>query len=382
LKIYTFYLPQFHECQYNNEWWGKGFTEWDIVKKGKKQFKGHDQPKIPENGYYDLTKNNTIEEQYHLAKENGIDGFVFYHYWYEGKRPLSKPIDLVLKDKSIDIEFSLCWANHSWTRSWTNRMGSMDVLIEQTYESELDERKKHFAFLNEVFCDERCTKVNNKALFQIYNPENIPNLIEFIKELREYSQQENNIEIHISAIVTAWKQNWDYLDVFDTVTFFQPSLALFSPINLFGGIKGSLSSSNFISAFTRSLPHSIKKQLYRIQDKFFNKIHVFDYDEVWNNLIDQYKCSKQFKKHVIPSAFVDFDNTPRYGKRAKIMKGFSPEKFGKYLHKLIETTEAYGSEKIIFINAWNEWGEGMYLESDGKDGDRRLVEVRNVKNKF
>ena len=379
LKLYAFYLPQFHECPYNNEWWGKGFTEWDIVKKGHKLFEDHDQPKIPEKGYYDLTKGNTIEDQYHLAKENGIDAFVFYHYWYEGKRPLSKPIDLILADKSIDIEFSLCWANHSWTRSWTNRMGSLDVLIEQTYESDLDQRKKHFHFLNEAFCDVRCTRVNNKALFQIYNPHDIPNLHEFICELREYCLNESNIEIHISAVVNAWKQNWDYLDVFDTVTFFQPSLALFSPINLFGGIKGSFGSSSFIPALIRSLPDSIKKPLYKLQDKFFNRISVFDYDEVWNKLIAQYNSSKAFKKHVIPSAFIDFDNTPRYGKRAKIMKGFSPEKFGKYLNKLIETTEAYESEKIIFLNAWNEWGEGMYLESDVKHGDSRLMEVKRAK---
>jgi lipopolysaccharide biosynthesis protein len=381
IKIYAFFLPQFHECSFNNEWWGKGFTEWENVKNALPMYEGHNQPRIPVDGYYNLQDKQTLINQFQKALDNGIDGFSIYHYWYEGKRPLGNIMDLLLGNPDINAKFSPCWANHSWTRSWTNRMGAFDVLIEQTYESCADDRAKHYSYLNCIFNDSRCIKVDGNPLFQIYRPENIPNLKEFIDDLRKYTFENGKNKIHISALITGWQYSWDYLNLFDSVTFFQPSLSLFSPVNIFSENLPKLQKNGF-SLFVRALPDSLKKYLYRLQDIFFNKITFFDYDQVWRNLIAQFQRAQQSQFNVFPSAFVDFDNTPRYKRRAKIMIGFTPEKFGKYLSLLKKIYEAkkQDTEKVIFINAWNEWGEGMHLEADKRYGNDILLEVMKVKN--
>jgi lipopolysaccharide biosynthesis protein len=374
LKIYSFFLPQFHECPFNNEWWGIGFTEWNNVKNGVPQFKGHHQPRVPLDGYYDLNNAQVLKDQFKNAKLHGIDGFVVYHYWYEGKRPLGKVMDTLLENQDIEGSFSPCWANHSWTRSWTNRMGAYDVLIEQTYEIDLEERQKHYKYLNCIFKDKRSIKIEDKPLFQIYRPELIPNLQDFIFDLRKYSKDNHDIDLHISALITGWQYSWEYLKLFDSATFFQPSVALFSPENIFS--KEAIKKNN-IDVLIRALPERFKKYLYRIQDVFFNKIAVFEYEVIWEKLINQYKATFNQEIRVFPSAFVDFDNSPRYKQRAKIMKGFSIESFGRYFRQLIQ--ESKKRDSVVFINAWNEWGEGMHLEADEFYENQRLEEIRKIK---
>ena len=142
--VYTFFLPQFHECDFNNEWWGKGFTEWNNVRNSKKLFNNHDQPKIPLNGYFDLNNVNELTDQANLAKSHGINGFIFYHYWSKGQRPLGKVLDTFLANKVINIDFALSWANHSWTKTWTNNRGSLNTLFKQEYEID---NTNHFDFI-------------------------------------------------------------------------------------------------------------------------------------------------------------------------------------------------------------------------------------------
>lgn len=381
-KFYSYFLPQFHECIFNNQWWGKGFTEWDNVRSAKPLFSGHLQPKVPDQGYFDLSEEGIIESQFELANEHGVDGFVFYHYWYEGKRPLAKPLDMVLDNKSMNIKFSICWANHSWTRSWKNRAGSLDVLIEQTYERTYEGRRAHFRFLHDAFVDSRYIRVSGRPLFQIYIPQDIPDLPRFIGELRAYCHEASKTEIHISALVANWLPSWNLLRDFDSVTLHQPALALFSPDDVFPEKNNVMLNPGFFSATVRALPLPIKRILYPIQDKVFNRVSFFNYESAWNKVLLQTKNAFRTGMHILPSAFVDFDNTPRYKGRAKIIKGFTPDLFGDYLKKLACMASSGSGENILFINAWNEWGEGMYLQSDVAYGNSRLLQIQKVKNEL
>lgn len=372
------YLPQFHDCPLNSQWWGAGFTEWDNVKAAKPLFQGHQQPRAPRGGYYLLNSKEVIQAQADLARTYGIDGFSIYHYWYEGVRPLAKPLDLILAHSDLNLNFSVCWANHSWTRSWKNRLGSLDVLIEQTYERGAAALEKHHAFLCRAFADSRYIRIQGRPLLQIYLPENIPRLSDFIEGLRGHVLRELGCDIHVSAMLTAWRPDWSYLSVFDSVTLFQPSLALFSPRELLSWRATGLSTTN-MSVLLRAAPQWLKLIIYAIQDRLPDSHKVFDYRDIWEKLIDQYdSCANIFEKPVYPMAFVDFDNTPRYGRRARLFQGYSCRDFQQYLERLVSKVRAVGPDGLVFLNAWNEWGEGMYLEPDVASGFERLEAVRAV----
>ncbi len=372
------YLPQFHDCPLNSQWWGPGFTEWNNVRAARPLFPGHQQPRAPRDGYYALDTPDAIAAQAAQARAHGIDGFGIYHYWYEGVRPLAKPLDLILAHPDIELEFSLCWANHSWTRSWKNRLGSLDVLIEQTYERTPEALARHQAFLCRAFADRRYIRVDGRPLLQIYVPENIPALPRFIEGLRERALREIGSDIHVSAMLTAWHPDWSYLDALDSVTLFQPSLALFSPADLFAAGAAGLSASGF-SARLRAAPQWFKRLVYLVQDRLPESHKVFGYDDTWNRLIEQYEhCARAPGRRVFPMAFVDFDNTPRYRERARIFEGYSDAGFKRHFARLVEAAGRHQPGGIVFLNAWNEWGEGMYLEPDTRSGAARLEAVRDV----
>lgn len=366
LKFVAMYLPQFHDCPLNSKWWGPGFTEWNNVKAAKPLFSGHEQPRVPQDGHYSLDNPEVIQAQAIQARAHGIDGFAIYHYWYEGTRPLAKPLDLILANPDLDLSFSLCWANHSWTRSWKNRLGSLDVLIEQTYEVDDAARSQHEDFLCRVFSDRRYIRVNGKPLLQIYLPESIPELPRFIDRLRLTAQRQLNTEIHISALLTAWQPDWSYLDNFDSVTLFQPSLALFSPVDLFDDGAVGLNGPG-LTARLRASPEWLKRIIYLIQDQLPESYKLFSYDDTWIRLIKQYEhCLNSYKGQVYPMAFVDFDNTPRYRTRARIFDGYSDAGFNKYLTRLTALSNQHQKDGIVFINAWNEWGKVCTLSQTQK----------------
>ena len=184
MKVIAFYLPQFHEIPENNEWWGEGFTEWVNVKKAQKLFDGHNQPRIPlNNNYYNLLDNNVKKWQVELANKYGVYGFCFYHYWFNGKLLLEKPVEQFLKDKSLNIHYCICWANEHWTNAWAGKQAK--VLIEQKYGTE-KEWKEHFEYLLPYFKDERYIKEDNKPLLIIYRPE----LIDCLKDMLEFWDKE------------------------------------------------------------------------------------------------------------------------------------------------------------------------------------------------
>lgn len=375
-KVLAYFLPQYHSCEYNNKWWGEGFTEWNNVRVANKLFEDHYQPRVPLEGYYDLLSDGELGRQYAQAKAAGIDGFSIYHYWYEGKKPLGSVVEKILADKSIEMNFSLCWANHSWTRTWRNHSGALDVLVEQTYEKNYEDLEPHFEFLDTCFMDERYIRLNGKPLFQIYIPEDIADLEAFIDQLRGYFKAKRGIEIHISATVRRKNDNFDYLNIFDSVTLNQPTLALFSSQSIFSTEPTTTKISKKVlrEKILQSSP-LLKKYIFRLWDLLPSNYATYDYASAWESLISQSK--KAIADSEIPvnlTAFVEFDNTPRYGKRAKIITGFSPEIFGKYLSELHDVSSQNGGE-VLFINAWNEWGEGMYLQDDDKYQNRKLEAV-------
>jgi hypothetical protein len=342
-------------------------------------FAGHRQPRVPRNGYYSLSDFETFQGQAEQAVSYGVDGFSIYHYWYEGVRPLATPLDNILKEDRIGIDFAICWANHSWTRSWRNNSGALDVLIEQTYESNLQSRLRHYEFLCRVFSHKNYLKSNGKPFMQIYRPEDIPNLADYLDGLRNTVSKRLGTELHLSAMITGWRRRWDYLKSFDSVTLFQPSLALFSPINIFN-VDQRLLSSSFLKAWVRDSPISVRKVMYAIQDLLPEKYQIFNYDDVWKKTREQSAvCSSLLKMPVYSMGFVDFDNTPRYKRRAKVFVGEKLESFRGHLEALYRDVKARPKDsEFLFINAWNEWGEGMYLEPDSEVGFQRLEAVSAV----
>lgn len=357
------FLPQYHNCELNSVWWGEGFTEWDNVKTASPLFDGHRQPRVPLTDYYDLLDDGELESQALMARKFGIEAFSIYHYWSKGKMPLRKPLDLILANPSLNINFSLTWGNHSWTRSWQNRAGALDVLMEQEYEIEEDDRILHFNFLCKAMLDKRYTLVNNRPLFQIYKPETIPNLEDWIRLFRQHAYNTFGLNPWISGMVnTSPLESSAFL--FDSLTSFQPTMALYGKESLFdSAIKVDTS---FLGYLIRSPKNPFKKLMYKIQDSLPDRYKSKDYEEVWERLIRQYSISSVSSPiPLFPMAFTDFDNTPRYRGRALIMKNSSSECFESGLRRLAQVAQSSDvEEKLIFINAWNEWGEGMYLQPD------------------
>lgn len=376
MKISAMFLPQFHEDPHNSKWWGKGFTEWNNVRAAVPAFQGHNQPRIPLDGYFNLSDPQELCRQAVQATSHGIDAFTFYDYWYEGTRLLMRPLDQFLANPDIEIEFSLCWANHAWTRSWTNRTGALDVLIRQSYAPEGAARLEHYEHLCNAFADPRYLRINGRPIFQVYDPHSIP--AGYLEGLKRYASQKIGTSIHLSAFVTAWRADWSYLSEFDSATLFQPSAALFSPATMFGTTARKVDFETRL----RNAPLGLKKLIYIMQDLLPDRIRLHDYADTWRDLLEQYEVSAQDCPVPLNAmAFVDFDNSARYRGRARIMSDFTVEKFRAGLTNLVDMA-AKREADVLFINAWNEWGEAAYLQPDAADGLARLEVVRDAKSRI
>lgn len=373
----SYFLPQYHSCPYNNKWWGEGFTEWNNVREAVPLFEGQHQPRVPKDGYFDLLERDELEKQYGEASKAGVDGFAIYHYWYEGQKPLGAVLENILEHKDLDVRFSICWANHSWTRSWRNNSGALDVLIEQTYENSQEDMVKHFMFLEKCFLDDRYVTIDGKPIFQIYAPENIGNLDFYLRSMRTYFSDKHGLDIHIAATVKRKNPDLAYLAYFDSLTLNQPTLALFSDVNILGTASPNRKSFKLRDVI-QNLPNWAKKYVFRLWDILPSKHTVYDYDATWQKLITQSKAAIEESIHPINlTSFVEFDNTPRYKNRATILSGFTVQKFEKYTGELYNLA-CEKNTGIFFINAWNEWGEGMYLQSDDKYNNTRLTSLGKV----
>lgn len=383
MKIIALYLPQFHEIPENNEWWGEGFTEWTNVKKSKPLFSKHNQPRIPlNNNYYNLLDNDVKQWQIKIAKEYGVYGFCFYHYWFkDGKKLLEKPVEQFLENKELDFPFCLSWANEPWSRRWDG--SEHKIIMPQEY-GDKKEWKEHFDYLLPFWKDERYIKNNGKPLFVIYRPEIIPQLNEMIDYWQELA-----VENGLDGISFVYQFPEFYFTEnkndsrFDYGIEFEP---LFSRMmktkseSTIIKIKKELDPKNKnIRWYTNKLKSVVNGQLDKYAKKDFEfrfkAINLNNYDEI----VEVSTNHNPISNKSIPGVFTDWDNSPRRGENnATLFQGSTPEKFKEYLSKQIKRAENLYEKEMIFINAWNEWAEGAYLEPDEKHGFAYLEAVRDA----
>jgi hypothetical protein len=354
-RIIALHLPQFYPFPENDEWWGKGFTEWRNVAKATPRFKGHYQPHIPADlGFYDLRLKECRLEQEKLAKEYGIYGFCYYHYWFNGHLIMEKPVEAKLADKEEDFPFMLCWANENWHRNWAG--GFNEVLIEQHYNKEDD--IAHFKYLLPFFKDKRYIKVDGKPVFCIYRPALFPDFNESVKTWQDLARKEG-FQLYICKFEAGREWGKEYMPKSaDAAVEFQP----------------------------------INKEGWDRRYSWKNKIGEHVFHKTLFNSIFPYKKYVQFqiKKEPFtdykryPSVCPIWDNSSRRVNQAfSCFKDVSPEWFEKWLEHVYNTFEPFSPEEnFIFINAWNEWAEGCHLEPDLKYGRSFLEAIKNVINRY
>ncbi len=345
-KTIAFYLPQFHPIPENNEWWGKGFTEWTNVSKAQPLYNGHYQPHLPADfGFYDLRVRETRHEQIKLAKNFGIEGFCYHYYWFSGKRLLEKPFNDMLADPNSDMPFCICWANENWTRRWDG--AEYQILIAQNY---TDEDDLHFIKdLIPVLKDPRYIKLDGAPFIIVYRPQQLPDPSKTVKVWREYAQSMGIEKLHLCAALTF--DNTDYIQLgFDSGVEFPPH-----------NLKGVKILNNDL----------------RFTNSFFGSI--FSYESIATHYLNKNTEHQRVFKTVFPS----WDNTARRGDKAMLVANGTPQNYEYWLARSIELTKKNypNRESFVFINAWNEWAEGCHLEPDRKYGYQFLeATLRAVSN--
>ena len=358
-KILAFYLPQYYPFKENNEWWGEGFTEWTSVGRAKPLFKGHYQPKVPKDlSYYDLRVPETREKQAELAKKYGIDGFCYWHYWFgNGKRLLYQVEDEVTASGKPDFPFCFCWANHTWyAKNWNAKDSKKGyvTLIEQRYPGKED-YIAHFDLCLKSFKDPRYIKRDNKPVFAIYDAASIPDISVFMSVWNELAVEHGfNGMYFISYNMNVEKYEKIKNSPFDEFVVDTMNLAE-KPM---GRIK---------ALYRKVLSHFGQENLLSLR--------LVKYSDYVKTTLDYFLLHPEVSMCLLPN----YDHSPRSGKNAIILTDSTPEAFGNLLKgakKILDKNE--GKQKFVFIKAWNEWGEGNYLEPDLKYGRGFLEQIRNV----
>lgn len=344
MKYIAFYLPQFHDVKENNEWWGNGFTEWTNVTTAKPLFEGHYQPQIPKDlGFYNLMYDDIKLKQEEMALEYGIDAFCYYHYWFNGKLLLEKPLEQKLKNKDLTLPFCLCWANESWTKIWDGL--DNEVLIEHNVEKY--NPVKHIEWLKDYFLDDRYLKINGKPVFLVWRVDKINNIEETIQIWRNEVKKYGIDDLYI-IISNHNRPNYNYQRMreigFDAAYDFEPNAMDMEETK----ISANLSSLNMYD---------------------YEKIITKKMQKKWTNEMTVY-----------PTVFPSWDNTPRKKWNATIYQNENPFLYGKWLKNSMEAVKDNSvEEQIVFINAWNEWAEGCHLEPDLKHGRNFLEMTKHIK---
>ncbi len=349
IRAIAFYLPQFYPTPENDEWWEPGFTEWTNVARAKPLFPGHYQPRIPRDlGFYDLRVPETREKQVRLAREAGIEGFCYWHYWFgNGKRLLSEVFKEVVESGKPDFPFCLCWANHSWyAKTWDSNKPNK-LLIEQTYPG-VDDFKAHFMEMLPSFKDDRYIKVEGRLLFGVFDSDNIPNTELFFKTWNKLAVENGLPGFYFFGLAQGANRFEKIKQMkYDTVVY-----------DCLGDIANPFKKKP--TFFERVKGHTMKN----------GYLHYTGYSTYANGAVEIFK-----KTDCTPCIDPDFDHSPRSKDRGIILHGSTPEKWGSFVKKMIEVIHANkNSNGILFIKAWNEWGEGNYLEPDSKHG-KKYIEV-------
>lgn len=342
-RLIAFYLPQYHPIPENDAWWGKGFTEWTNTAKAKPLFRGHYQPHVPADlGFYDLRLAESRIAQAELAREYGIEGFCYYHYWFGGKRLLERPFNEVLQSGEPDFPFCLCWANASWTGIWHGAPNR--ILIEQTYPDAAD-YEAHFATLLPAFRDPRYIRVDGRPLFLVYTPTGLPEAAEFTLLWRRLAAQAGLPGLFLVGV--KHDDRW-------------------SPV-----------PDGFDAAMLQKLPAKVRRVPWRFPLRKMQRwtqnyqLTIYDYREVRDSLLRKGKAEFQEFPCVIPN----WDNTPRSGLNGLVLQGSTPELFRGHLRAALKNVADHPSERrLVFVKSWNEWAEGNHLEPDIRFG-RGYLEV-------
>ena len=373
-RIIALYLPQFHPVDVNNQYWGEGFTEWTNVAKAKPLFRGHYEPRIPADlGFYDLRMEEVREKQAQMAKEAGIEGFCYWHYWFgNGAEVLEKPLDAVVRLGQPDYPLCVGWANHSWTTgTWTNGKktnGGAEYIFKQEYPGEKD-HIAHFYRLLPVFRDKRYIKVEGKLLFLIYDINSFPDFKEFKMIWNELARENNIPEFYFVAYVSTLPQ-FGIKDVKNVC-----NLEKLQEKTVQQALESGADAVNTVNQKYAEL--KTKGVLYKAIIGFFRKRNRNLFLEKYNygKIVKHYSTELNRKKNVFPQILVGNDRTPRAGRKAIIYDKATPQNFYDGACKAIELVQNKDMDhRIIFLNSWNEWGEGAYMEPDLKYG-RKFIEA-------
>ena len=338
VKTIAFYLPQFHEIAENNKWWGEGFTEWTNTSKSLPRFPSHYQPRVPhpDIGYYDLQDDNVLDKQVKIAKASGIDGFCFYYYWFSGKKLLDKPINNFIRRQDLDHGFLVCWANENWTRRWDGL--DKEILIEQQYEKDWDIR-----FIEDIsafFHDKRYIRLNKKPIVIVYNLSVIPNPEMVVNNWRKWCRDNGIGEISV----------WSVYD------------------NSFFNREPS-----FIDMFVEFPPRPIATVEHLDKSSFAcgdSDAYIFDYEKFVDTILLNKALADNVSLPIYRCVMMGWDNSARRKDAFHAWAKFSGDKFYSWCRKVWEyTVHTFPDhERFIFVNAWNEWAEGTYLEPDTRFG--------------
>ena len=384
-KVIAFYLPQYHPTPHNDEWWGKGFTEWTNVARAKPLFRGHEQPHIPgELGFYDLRLPQVREAQAELAKEYGIYGFCYYYYRFEkGKNELELPINGVLKSGKPDFPFMICWANQTWHKKFWRYDGTSEnlVLVEQKYGGKQD----YIDFFYEVlpfFKDKRYIKIEDKPAFMIHKPKEFPEVSEMVSIWNELARKEGLNGVYFIGYING-NVNEDTNRFFQKVSIFNRFKNMAS-INVTDDMNNVISKGMDAVAANRQyhvfiVRNKIRRILSIVMRKLFHRPKTIEYKEVINYL----KGEEDKIENVFPIVLPNWDHTPRSLYGGEVFVNSTPDLFQKYLYDIFESISRKDAEhQIVFIKAWNEWGEGNYMEPDIKWGRKYLEAVKYALNEF
>lgn len=332
VRLVAFYLPQFHRIPENDAWWGEGFTEWTHVRGARALFHGHRQPREPgELGYYDLLDPDVRERQAELARDHGIHGFCYYHYWFGGTRLLERPFQEVLDSGRPGLPFALCWANEPWSRRWDG--SEHEILQAQTYSAQDD--LAHIRWLLPALTDPRAIRVGGRPLFVVYQGHALPDPARTTDIWRTEALRAGLPGLHLLAVETGWDEGWDATQVgFDGKIRFQPQ---FSELG----------------------------RLPRLEIPDAPEVRAYDYRQVWPELSRIPGAPYPTYETVFPG----WDNTPRRGRDGWVLHDATPDLYERWLSRAVDNARSRPpDERIVFLNAWNEWGEGAYLEPDAAYG--------------
>lgn len=377
-RVIALYLPQYHPIKENNEWWGPGFTEWTNVAKAKPLYKGHVQPRIPADlGFYDLRMPEVREQQAQLAREAGIEGFCYYHYWFGGRQLLERPFNEVVASGKPDFPFCICWANHSWSNKTWNRKSNLQansMLMEQTYPGYEDDYA-HFMSILPAFKDKRYITVDGKPLFILYNAWTHTRVKEWIQTWRKLAEENGLPGLHLVCMCDStltFKMNPDGTktrvmpNIESSAELFNTILDMgFDAVNSIGMRRGEMLSEGK----WKNLAKTVMRKAGIPVGKFFD----------YSKTVKGFFAPEDKWENVYPTIMPNWDRSPRAATLDGIYVNATPKAFEKHIGDALEIVKNKSEEhRIIVLKSWNEWGEGNYVEPDLEFGHGWLNAIKNA----